>query len=243
VNGSREPGAESNQRRRYDNSRRAAAARETRRRILDAAAACFSETGFDATSVRAIADRAATSPETIYAVFGTKVALLQAWIDQAITGDDEQVALRDREIITSLFESDDIDDLLGEFVRLGRTINERVAVPIQVARAAAWSSPELATLLAENERRRQDDFATAVERLNVVTSLPDGLSRDRAAQLIAALCSVDLYRSLVVEAGWTAHEYEARILHLVASTLGLAARRPSLVEPTPDVLDSPDGRN
>jgi hypothetical protein len=96
-------------------------------------------------------------------------------------------------------------------------------VPIQVARAAAWSSSELAALLAENERRRQADFATAVEKLDLVTPLPSGLSIDRAAQLVAALCSVDLYRSLVVEAGWTAQEYETHILHLIASALGLAS--------------------
>ncbi len=210
-------------RRRYDNSRRAAAARETRRRIVDAAAACFAETGFDATSIRAIADRAATSPETIYAAFGTKVALLQAWIDQAVTGDDEEVALRDREMITSIFDGGDIEEVLRRFVRIGRAINDRVTVPIQVARAAAWSSPELAALLAENERRRLEDFASAVRQLSGDRPLPDGLSIEHAADLVAVLCSVDLYRSLVLEAGWTSQEYEAQLARLVASTLGLSA--------------------
>lgn len=183
---------------------------------------CFGENGFDGTSVSAIADRADTSPETIYATFGTKVALLQAWIDQAITGDDEQVALRDREIVTSMFARDDIGELLQEFARIGREINERVAVPIQVIRAAAWSNPELAALLAENEQRRQDDFVDAIERLNLRTPLPDGLRVDRAAQLAAALCSADLYRLLVLESAWTAEEYETQLARLIASTLGLA---------------------
>jgi hypothetical protein len=53
--------------------------------------------------------------------------------------------------------------------------------------------------------------------------LAGGLSIERAAELIAALCSVDLYRSLVVEAGWTSQEYEAQLTRLVASTLGLSA--------------------
>lgn len=212
-------------RRSYDNSRRAAAARETRRRIVESAASCFAESGFDATSVREVADRAKTSPETIYSAFGTKLALLQAWIDQAVTGDDEAIALRDREAITSLFD-DDIDELLRRFAHVGRLINERVAVPIQVARAAAWSSPEMAALLAENERRRHDDFASAVEELNVATTLPSGVSAGRAAELVAALCSVDMYRALVLEAGWTSEDYEAQIVQLVASSLGLAAACP-----------------
>lgn len=222
MNISPESDASRGPRRRYDNSRRAAAARATKRRIVDAAGACFADNGFDGTSVRAIADRAEASPETIYATFGTKVALLQAWIDQAITGDDEQVAMRDREIITSLFTRNDIGELLHEFVRIGREINERVAMPIQVIRAAAWSNPELAALLAENERRRQDDFADAVERLNLRTPLPGGLSTERAAQLVAALCSADLYRSLVLESGWTSEEYETQLARLLASTLELA---------------------
>jgi AcrR family transcriptional regulator len=208
-------------RRRYDNSRRAGAARETRRRIVEAAAACFAERGWDATSVQAIADRSATSPATIYSNFGSKIGVLQAWIDHAVTGDDLDIALRDRAEISSLFARHDVAAMLREFVRIGRQINERVAAPIQVARAAALSSTELATLLAENERRRQDDFAVALARLAADIALPDGLSIDRAAQLTAALCSVDLYRLLVLEAGWTSAEYEAQIARLLESSLGV----------------------
>jgi AcrR family transcriptional regulator len=215
------PAAASRSRRSYDNSRRAEAARRTRHRIVEAAAACFTEVGFDATSVRSIAARASTSPETIYANFGSKIALLQAWIDRAVTGDDDDIALRDREEIISLFAHGDVDAVLRDFARIGRQINERVAAPIQVARAAAPASAELAALLAENERRRQADFATALAALNLEKPLASGLSIERAAELVAALCSVDLYRSLVVEAGWTAAEYESQVARLVESVLEL----------------------
>ncbi|HSL56359.1 MAG TPA: helix-turn-helix domain-containing protein [Acidimicrobiales bacterium] len=188
---------------------------------MDAAATCFAETGFDATSIRAIAERAGTSPETIYAAFGTKVGVLQAWIDQAVTGDDDEIPLREREAFTALAAPDDVDGALRQFVRSGRKINERVAVPIQVARAAAPSSPELAGLLAENERRRHHDFAAAVEHLTRETQIPGGLSVERAAQLVAALGSVDLYRSLVLEAGWTSTEYDDHLVRLIAAVLGL----------------------
>jgi hypothetical protein len=60
----------------------------------------------------------------------------------------------------------------------GRPTRSATATPDIIApSAAAWSSPELAALIAENERRRQAEFTAAVERPHDVTPLPKAGSR------------------------------------------------------------------
>jgi len=78
--------------------RRREAALQTRQRILDAATARFVEHGFGGTTIAAIAGDAATAAETVYATFGSKVALLAAVVSAAARasrhGDLEQAGLR-----------------------------------------------------------------------------------------------------------------------------------------------------
>src|SRR5262245_26084593 len=68
--------------RRYRSPLREAQAAATRARILDAALQELSAGGYAATSVAAIAKAAGVSPETIYAVFGSKRGIVDALLGQ-----------------------------------------------------------------------------------------------------------------------------------------------------------------
>src|SRR5919106_5452866 len=68
----------------YASPLRAEQAQATRRRILDAARAQFLVEGWTRTTVKDIAGAAAVAPATVYAVFGTKRAMLSALIDEAL---------------------------------------------------------------------------------------------------------------------------------------------------------------
>src|SRR5919109_140820 len=74
--------------RRYDSSRRRAAAGATRERICAAAERLFLRDGYARTSIRAVAREAGVAEATVYLVFSTKAALLNATILRA-TGADE----------------------------------------------------------------------------------------------------------------------------------------------------------
>jgi AcrR family transcriptional regulator len=74
-------------RRTYDNSRRQAAAEARQRRIVEAATTLFVEQGFAATSIDQIAAAADVSPQTVYATYGSKAAVLSQAIDVAVVGD------------------------------------------------------------------------------------------------------------------------------------------------------------
>src|SRR5258708_6714145 len=78
--------------RRYDNSRRQAQARATHRKVIDAAKRLFTEHGYPATTIEAIAEAADVSLPTLYRLFGSKRALLAAVLDTSFGGDDQPSA-------------------------------------------------------------------------------------------------------------------------------------------------------
>src|SRR5258708_12145330 len=82
--------------RRYDNSRRQAQARATHRKVIDAAKRLFTEHGYPATTIEAIAEAADVSLPTLYRLFRSKRALLAAVLAPSFGGDDPPIAFPDR---------------------------------------------------------------------------------------------------------------------------------------------------
>ena len=195
----------------YDGARRRAAAAKTRRRIVEAAGRLFSEHGYAGTSVKAVASAADASPESIYLIFGTKAALLAAWIDVSVAGDDSPVGFVDREDVRALSALATFDARLAAAMAVNRAVNERVASPLAVLDAAAQSDPDIAALARRIEAARKEDVARLLDV--VLGDLPARreLKRGAMVDLVAALASVHLYRSLVLGAGWTARRYEEEV--------------------------------
>jgi AcrR family transcriptional regulator len=194
----------------YDSPRRRASAAATRRRIIDAAGGLFRQRGYAATSMRAVAAAAHVAPETVYLVFGTKSALLSAWIDVSVGGDDEPVAFVDRPEVRALAGLATFEERLAAAMTLNRTVNERVADPLAVLGAAALGDPDLAAMSTGLANARRTD----VERLLAVVvgdlRIRDDADRHHVVDLVCALLSVQLYRDLVVRAGWTPRQYEVQ---------------------------------
>src|SRR5438067_12449575 len=83
-------------RRRYDASRRRAQAEETCRDIVAAAHRRFNERGYVGATMEAIAREAGVAVETIYAAFGTKLALLKRLVGISMWGDDRRMKPEER---------------------------------------------------------------------------------------------------------------------------------------------------
>jgi AcrR family transcriptional regulator len=195
----------------YDSPRRRAAAEKSRRRIVDTAGRLFSENGYAGTSVQAIAVAAGTSPANIYLVFGTKAALLAAWVDVSVAGDDTPVMFVDRPEARALADLATVQDRLAAALSIGSAAYERVAAPLAVLDAAAQSDPAIAALAASIDAARRQDIG---QLLSVVFGeLPARADMSRAAigDLVSALVSVHLYRALVLTAGWPAPRYEREL--------------------------------
>src|SRR5438132_465534 len=132
--------------RRYESPRRREQARATRRAVLDAARDLFVELGYAATTVAAIASRAGVSPETVYAGFKTKRAVLSALLDVSIVGDDAPVPLLERSWVQQMRDEPDPMQRLEILGRNGRLILERIAPVYEVLRGAAAADPEITAL-------------------------------------------------------------------------------------------------
>lgn len=195
-------------RRRYTSRLRQEQSVTTRRAILEAARDAFLASGWTGAGIRAIATAAGVSPETVYAHFGSKTGLLRAVIDQAVVGDDEQVALADRAGFLAIGEGDRAARLAAA-ARLVTGINVRIAALLQLLREAARSDPDLAELFQESLARRRLDSARAVAM--AIGREPTKVESDGNW----AVTSPEVYLLLVADSGWTPEQYEQWLAHLL----------------------------
>jgi AcrR family transcriptional regulator len=195
-------------RRPYDSPRRREQARATRRAVLDAARALFIENGYVATTIEAIASRASVSPETIYAAFKNKRAVLSELIDVSMAGDDTPVPVLERAWVHELRNEPDPRRRVRILARNGRAILERVTPIYEVLRGAAAADPEIARLWETNKAQR---FTGQRELIRMVTAggvLRGGLSPRTAADTVFAIGSPETYRLLVVDRSWSPGRFE-----------------------------------
>src|SRR5690349_16609626 len=93
--------------RRYDATRRREQARQTRAAVLRSARDRFLGDGYAATTIGQIAGDAGVSVETVYKAFANKAGLLKAVFDVSVAGDDEPVAMDQRDVIQAIAEEPD----------------------------------------------------------------------------------------------------------------------------------------
>jgi len=212
--------------RRYDNSRRQAQARATRLRVIEAAQRMFTEYGYPATTIEAIAEAADVPLPTVYRLFGSKRALLTAVLDTSLGGDDQPVAFADRPAVRAARAEPDPVKMVSAFARIVRELMERSSAIQHVLATAAQVDPDAAGLLAEIRWQRHTGQSRIVAALAGRGALDPSLTRAEAADIVYALLSPDVHRILTVERGWPADRYERWIARSLASLLP-EAQRPS----------------
>lgn len=203
----------------YDSTRRQEQARRTRARIIEAATGLFVELGYGATSIAAIATAAEVSPQTIYATFGSKAALLSDAVDVALAGDHEPVAVFDRPASSETLTAPTPGDAAAAFARATTAILARAGRLLAAADAAAQSDPELAPMWVMGHRARHTDMARTAEGFEAAGFLRPGVDAAAAADLLWAVASPDTYRSFTLILGWTADRFERWLADTVRTTL------------------------
>lgn len=191
---------------------------ETRRRIVAAATRLFAEQGYLDTTMAAIAAEAGVAVQTLYLRYGSKGAILKAAHDVAIVGDDEPVPLLERPWVAEFRSEPDGPRALALVLTNGLPIIERAA-PIHQAIQAAAADPEVAVLLRENEARRYATMQAYVGVLRAKPGFAADLDEDTAADFLYAMLSRDLYRLLVIERSWPAHQWRDWVHQIAAARL------------------------
>ncbi len=188
----------------------AASRAETRRRLLRAAGQEFTERGYTAATVARIAARAGVTVQTLYLAWGSKRALLYAYMEAALAGDDETSYPQARpDMIAEVLESalDDPYAIVRQISVLYRQIAERAALGWQLYRDAAASDPEIASDWQALQALRHQTFTTLIRRLPA-RSLRPGLTRAAATDTAWAIASPETYDMLVRTRGYTLDQYQ-----------------------------------
>ena len=151
-------------RRRYNSERRREQADQTRALVLAAAAELFEERGYQGTSIAAVAAQARVSPETVYAHFGNKRALLGELVRRAVRG-DETVPVPEQKGPRAIAAATDQHEQLRIFAADIVPRLERAAPLVAVVAGASRSDPELAQLLTTLHTDRLKNLRTLTRAL------------------------------------------------------------------------------
>jgi AcrR family transcriptional regulator len=203
----------------YRSRRRTEQAARTRADVLAAAVDLFGELGWARTTIKAVADRAEVSPETVYKTFGSKRSLLEAAMDFAIVGDDEAVALADRVEFMARAVTGSFEERLRAGFEFAADVHERTAGVWRAIVEAAPSDPEIEAVRAEIERARLSDSRRFSE-------LAIGKRGDEATLAAAwVLSGPDAYGKLTRELGLDRAGYVSTMVETFLAIWGPDRRR------------------
>jgi AcrR family transcriptional regulator len=211
--------------RRYNSPRRREQAAATRAAILAAAARLFERDGYASTSMAAIAAEAGVALKTVYLAFETKSGLLRALWHRLLRGDRDDVPVGDQAWYRAVLAEPDPERQLELNAHNSRLVKQRAGGLLAVFRGAAGADPDIAALWDRIQREFHANQRTIVESLAAKGALRDGLTVDRAADILWTINHPSTYSLLVDERGWTPEQYDAWLADASRSQLlGLAPR-------------------
>ena len=195
----------------YDGTTRRRQAEETRARVVAAAAEVFLEHGYTGATIPSIAERAGVALQTVYRAAPGKAGLLAAAVTTAVAGGSARAAVpvEKRPAIRAVRDEPDPARQLQLYAGTQPGIWSRVGPLLRVLAAAAESEPDLRALQVDQDARRHAGLLSLTRLLDERGALREGLSPERAADLIVTLGSFATYDSLVTTHGWTHDQYEA----------------------------------
>lgn len=187
---------------------RADRARQTRGRMLDGARELFVTEGYAATTMERIAEEAGVAVQTLYYTFQTKGKLLCEVVEVTAAGEEDPVPVAQRPWMQEMLTASSGQRVLALGVEHGTDIFERVA-PLWPVVTAATADPRVEQYWRGVAASRRVGQGRMVAWLDELGALRDGLDLDRATDLVVVLFGHDVFRSLVVEAGWSVPAYKA----------------------------------
>lgn len=213
-----------NEKRSYSSPRRAAQARRTRERIVEAARRLWAERGFAAATMEAIAAEAGVAVQTVYGAFGSKGGILTALLVQldlqagglTLTGEVQAAGTPEEQVRL--------------VVAFNRRLFEESADVLTIALGSTAADADVATWIAEGDRRRREGLAHLAAGWHAAGALRPEVDAAEAGDILYTLTSSQVYVLLVTTTGWEPSRYE-RWLNQTLATLLLVMR--GLTDRTP----------
>ena len=192
----------------YRSLRREMQARRTRARIIAAAAQRFLAHGYAGTTMRAVALDAGVALPTVELAFRTKARLLKAVIDVAIAGDDDQVAMLDRQWAKRAESIAGPPDFVAAFARVLAGSAERAAGLAATALEAARADEDIATVAAQLMSQREVMASWLVDGIMHRSALREGTDRAAAVDMVWTLMDPVVFCRLTGDRHWTTAHFE-----------------------------------
>lgn len=209
----------------YSSALRSEQAAETRRRVLAAAGRLFTQQGYHATSLGAIAREAGVSVDTVQATGAKRDLLLRAF-EVALVGAETSDPIADAPgPLAALLTEQDLDRFLAGLAREIAAINRRSAALLRAVRTAAQGDPAVAAEYRPMVERRTRDYRGLVDLLVARGAVVPAGRRRRFADELAHLLDPEGWTVLVVEAGWSDAEYESWLEEQLGERIGGGAFR------------------
>jgi AcrR family transcriptional regulator len=203
----------------YDAELRRRRSAETKQRIVDAARELILDHGYRATTMTQIAARARVNVDTIYELTGRKALLLRELIEQAISGVDHAVVAEERSHIIAMRKSTDPVEKLRIYARAMRQTQARLAPLFLALRDASSTDLEALAVWQGISDRRARNMRKFVRDLRDAGGLRSDLSENRAADVVWAINSPELFDLFVNERGWSLSSYEGWLLDTLCRLL------------------------
>jgi AcrR family transcriptional regulator len=191
----------------YDARNRLEQARRSREAVLDVARSAFMKDGYANTTIAAIARTAGVSVETVYKSFGGKAGLVRALYERGLAGRGPRPA-PDRSDAMSAREPDG-RAIVRNWGVLMAEVSPLVSPILLLVRSAAEADAELASLLRESDELRLTRMRQNAGVLAERGFLREGVTVEKAAEVMWTYTAPELYELLVVRRGWTPEELGA----------------------------------
>lgn len=171
------------------------------------------------TTIADIAAAAGVAVQTVYFVFHTKVDVLNSAYSLAVMGEDDPAVPQQQAWYRRAESEPEASAAVRLLVEGMSEIIRRVA-PLDLAvRTAAAGDPDAAAFLAQNEMMRADGYREMVSFLRHKRPLREGMSEERATDIMLVLASPGFYRALADERGWAHAEWVAWVSAVLVDRL------------------------
>jgi AcrR family transcriptional regulator len=188
-------------------------AEQTRARIIEVAYRLFTQHGYEATTMQAVADEAGVAVQTVYFTFHTKAGLLMTIESRAVGGESQEWR---EQLQRELVEERDPRKVVALWVAATATVLNRITSFVGLLGANLQMDAES---VERRARGRDQWFQLLIDRLVALDALKGGLVPSRALDVARAVTRVEAYEDLTLRWGWTAPEWIEWMTSVIASVL------------------------
>src|ERR1039457_6522772 len=190
-------------------------AEQTRTRIIDAAYRLFTQHGYEATTMQAVAHEARAAVHTVYFTFHPKGGILTA-IEGRAAGDGEDGAYWLEQQHRQVLAEHDARIVVANWVTATAVVLKRITAFVVLLGASLQMD---ADSVERRDRGRDRWFQFLIDRLGALDALRPELGSSRSLDIARALLRVEAYQEMTQRWGWTEQEWIEWMTGVVAREL------------------------